>query len=362
MQNAPLKACEIIGATRPKILLPNPFRRRGGRRNRVLCQGLNTAPQIPIPSGETAPTTVWSTRPCWVTSELPDPVPRKGIHLAEEWETHHKKEVRRARSGGVFTGASIGLEVGMLAATMPTILVMAFMRSTMGAQGILIYLVILLVVAVIALIWRAAINQPADPNFVYPVYSDPRYRLRAVGSRRRLESLRTSEIDLESGFEPAIFRITFAVEPKYSAGRKTCALFVVGLIVVVMTEVMFGTVPQGAGYITLLAALCFARFSRALIWPTYLRIVPGRMDVLQYGFLGRGRPRVRSYDLRTSRLYIHINSSLAVFATDSNDGELLPAVSTGWFQNDPVEFERTLLTAALTDLPSPPLPDVELIG
>lgn len=362
MPNAPLKAWEIIGAAGLKILSLSLFRWRRRRRNRVLCRGLNTAPQIPIPSPETVSSAAWAARPCWVTSALPDPVPTGGVHLAQEWESHHKKEIRRARSGGVFTGASIGTEGLLLALLFSMMAIFAFVGGAVGAWNMLIVIIVGLLLLAITLIWRGSNHRLADPNFVYPVCSDPRYRLRVVGRRRRLELLRQCPIQLGSTFEPEIFRITFAVEPKYHAGRKMILLFLMGLLVVVMAEFIWGIMPRGIEYATIMGPLCFARFARAFIWPTYLRVVPGRLDVLQYRFLGAGPPRVRSYGLRTSRICIHVNNSLAVFPPDATDGELFPAVSMGWFQKDPIDFERTLLTAALTDLPSPPLPDDELIG
>ncbi len=59
---------------------------------------------------------------------------------------------------------------------------------------------------------------------------------------------------------------------------------------------------------------------------------------------------------------MEIHGPLIIFPPGSDDGELFPAASSQWMESEPLIFERTILAAAFSDSPSPPLPDDELLG
>jgi hypothetical protein len=96
----------------------------------------------------------------------------------------------------------------------------------------------------------------------------------------------------------------------------------------------------------------------ALMWPTYFRVVPGRLDVLAYGPLGHGPPRMNSIDLRASRVLVDTNRDWIVVEPEGQ-GPVGLELAGVWNR---MEFARSVLEAARCRTPSPPLPEGELVG
>lgn len=119
-----------------------------------------------------------------------------------------------------------------------------------------------------------------------------------------------------------------------------------------------------------------------LIFPVYIRIVPGRLDIFRYGFLGSGKPSVETYDLRSIGLCVDFGSFSVALEPARTPGEPIPefvaanrwphakthpeghapdyftlALSPGRLENC-----QRLIQAARTDEPTPDLPDDELLG
>ena len=96
-------------------------------------------------------------------------------------------------------------------------------------------------------------------------------------------------------------------------------------------------------------------------WPTYLRISPGRLDVVRYQFLGAGKPRVRTIDLRTARVLVQLRSqSVVVQPSDAAEQPLVVQINQWGASN--VELARALFEAARWEGDMLQLPDDALLG
>lgn len=351
MLNAVREQTESIGAKAPKILLQPTRKPPADAPDGYAATPVSNAPTQPF---QAAPATI---------HEPPDPVPEELVHAVTDWEEHLQGEIRRAHLWSFFTGASITTEACILGGTILfSLLFSALKVAGLTGRDTAIVGLGLLVLTLGVLVASAARDRvrPA-PRPKFPAVSDPAARVRVVAKTKLLERLLSRPIDASSGFEPSIFRITFAVEPRYRSTLKVVTLVGVCMAGIILLEELLagqGVIAATPAYL----GIVIGRFSRAFIWPTYLRVSPGRLDVLQYAFLGIGRPRVRTYDLRTSRVALHVHGHLAVFPRNADTGELFPTASNPLFDAEPMAFERTILRAALTTAPAAPLPDDRLTG
>jgi hypothetical protein len=234
--------------------------------------------------------------------------------------------------------------------------------------------------------------------------TDTRYRLRAViPQNRRTQrlskwALRATGLEqdhypasaeelapITGGFEPIILRPWLGVR-RDRAYWRTVWLVGTGVVVAIIALGVF----RGSlllmlnsvrlwGYmaIVLIVAFGLAEF----LFPVYLRLAPGRLDIFRYGLLGLGRPAVTTFDLRRAGLCVNFGSSMAAVEPAREPGTPLPALvlSKKWphFQEHPsghipeylcvalcpgrTEFCQRLIQAARTDEPTPPLPDDRLL-
>jgi hypothetical protein len=113
------------------------------------------------------------------------------------------------------------------------------------------------------------------------------------------------------------------------------------------------------GGLGLWASAGLAALPLAFLWPTYLRVSPGRLDVMRYGLLGMGGPRVTTFDLRTARVVIHLDSRrIQVSPVDGT-----PAViNLGMVSPRRYELARAVLEAARWRGEVTPLPGDALVG
>ncbi len=88
-----------------------------------------------------------------------------------------------------------------------------------------------------------------------------------------------------------------------------------------------------------------------------MRVVPGRLDVLQYAPFRSGAVRIEKYDLKRSRVFVDLK--LSVVAIDSADRKL--QFSTALISGGRRLAYMILLAAISTHEPGP-LPDDELLG
>ena len=230
--------------------------------------------------------------------------------------------------------------------------------------------------------------------------TDTRYRVRAVIPRHRRtprlgrwamlatgaepETMPEDPAELDAvrgGFEPIIVRPWLGA-PRSRAYRNVSILAgcaVAGAIVVwVITTgsaiAQFGTLRMwGWMGLIVLGAVGTAEFC----FPAYLRLSPGRLDLFEYPFLGAGKPRVTTHDLRTAGICVDFGSATLAIEPPRPPGEPAAPLRLGrkWphFQEHAPEamptyysvalcpgrtaFCQRLIQAARTEEPTPPLED-----
>jgi hypothetical protein len=136
-----------------------------------------------------------------------------------------------------------------------------------------------------------------------PKKSDLSKRVRIVGPARVLYAARPRPGD---EFEPQVFLVPFALPDRRTLAIIAYVLLSAALMVVVVIFQRFGLLPKNPGPWNFWAAMGVASLPLALAWPTYLRVAPGRLDVLRYPFLGSGAPTITKLDLRSSRVVVNI--------------------------------------------------------
>ena len=237
--------------------------------------------------------------------------------------------------------------------------------------------------------------------------TDPRYRLRLVAPRSLdrkgvapwLRPSVTDDADPDErelayhagGFEPIVLRAWFCVR----RGRAYALTLAIALLLCV-AGVVLATRLLGASLMFWLdAGMSFALFGVLIVvlfgawllteavWPVYLRLASGRLDIFRYPLIGRGRPKVSTFDLRRVGLCAHLGVwSVAIEPARPFEGEGPPEMgrSSTWPYNKirlpehrpetlslgllprRREFVCRLFQAARTDEPTPPLPEFELTG
>jgi hypothetical protein len=230
--------------------------------------------------------------------------------------------------------------------------------------------------------------------------SDSRYRVRAVIPNKRRDGRvmqwaqhaaqgaigdgeMVSEDELamvRGGFEPMVVRPWFGIKRDRKYWWTFVVMFlVVGLSAVYMLGLLFGgagsvfSTVGFMGYALIGLAAVGGALGAELIWPVYVRLVPGQLDFFRYGFLGSGEPVVESIDLRTVGVCVDFGGYMISLEPARAVGEPLPALVMGkrWpygktFPEDyqPIyfsatlvrnrrEFAQRLVQAARTDEPTP---------
>ncbi|MCA9303230.1 MAG: hypothetical protein KC996_03820 [Phycisphaerales bacterium] len=265
---------------------------------------------------------------------------------------------------------------------------------------------------ILGIIAMARVRGGNNPGTSLKAATDSRYRIRAIIPKRRqnqgfrqwaevtlhvkpkepeeIQQLDVDDLDAErGGFEPIIVRPWFGIErrKRFWYATLVCGLIGVSILLFLMQFVFGGwsAMMKSGGFMTY-AAFGFAMVSGAigaeLIYPVYIRIVPGRLDIFRYGFLGSGKPEVQTYDLRTIGLCVDFGTFTVALERPRPPGEPLPefVASKRWpyakihpdghtpdyftlaLSPGRMEHCQKLIQAARTTEPTPDLPDDELLG
>lgn len=234
--------------------------------------------------------------------------------------------------------------------------------------------------------------------------TDTRYRLRAViPQNRRTQRLSTWAMlatgleqdqypasadelaPITGGFEPIIIRPWLGVRRDQSYWRTVWLAgtgVVLGIIVFALIRGSLLPLLDSFRLWGYMALILIAGFGLAeFLFPVYLRLAPGRLDIFRYGVLGLGRPTVTTFDLRRVGLCVNFGASMAAIEPPREPGTPLPplVLSRKWphFQEHALgqtpeylcvalcpgrtEFCQRLIQAARTDEPTPPLPEDRLL-
>jgi hypothetical protein len=120
-------------------------------------------------------------------------------------------------------------------------------------------------------------------------------------------------------FEPVIVRVVVASKPSRAFVWTWVVSGVLSLVgVVAMFKYGLSGLGPGASPLTSFMYFYFAFGASAgsliatFVFPTYLRIAPGRLDVFRFPAMGRGRPEVSTFDLRRLKVTVMLGSSSIV--------------------------------------------------
>ena len=117
---------------------------------------------------------------------------------------------------------------------------------------------------------------------------------------------------------------------------------------------------SGGAFFTLwsggILAVCFAVW----LWPTYFRIVPGRLDVMRFNNLLNRPVAIEHYNLRTAKVLVDLRRGVIFVDEESGRTGEFPIV---WMRRRTRErLAYHLLLAALSSYEAPELPDDKLLG
>lgn len=187
-------------------------------------------------------------------------------------------------------------------------------------------------------------------------YPDPSVRVACTGAPFELARVHADGPIVDAAFEPVV-----AYAP--AAGS-------LGRLGVVSAVVMTGVIGVPIGLLSyalhqsvsaVLPSVIFAALLSGKlvghVWPSYIRVTPGRLDVLICTFLGRRIVRCRSYDLRTRAVLVDMSQNCVFLATKDATTEVLLHGTA-----EPVTIARAVLAGAISTAPTPALPKDTLLG
>lgn len=289
----------------------------------------------------------------------------------------------------------LGLKVGWIVVTKVSSVLAPSVLAGINARrlGLLIALggvVVAIVVAIVFFTRRG--NKTVSSSL--PEITNPAFRLRLIGKEEHAKAI-ADALTPDANFEPVIVRLWYGHARESEKPNKHgfpqffhqggvspqiwtfSALLAVGAMVIAswvsnwrLIKFDVWTMWAGMGLITLIATW---------IKPSYLRIAPGRLDVMEFGSFGLGTVKCDTYDLRKARIAINLPVGVARIEDVVERGgeqharvEKMPTlhIRPAMLSNDSTKYLShradpvwiALLNAARTDVPTPPLPDDELLG
>ncbi|MGV6814949.1 MAG: hypothetical protein ACWA5W_08080 [Phycisphaerales bacterium] len=318
-----------------------------------------------------------------------------------------------SKPGIEFVGAgSAGMAIGLLGtqafASLFIVPVISFfvLRNWIGTAPWLAGVIAGVITAVVVFVGIILLMQINKTNrkqgSFFANESDSRYRVRVVIPARRSNSrlqrwaqLATegglgdvemvSEDELmmiRGGFEPIIVHPWFGLKRTKTYWWTVAALSIVlgAIILYALTFLLggWGGLLRSVGFMGY-ALSGLMLFGGALIaetlWPAYIRLVPGQLDIFRFGFLGLGEPEVESFDLHKVGICVDFGGYLVALEPERPVGEPLPSLvqSKRWphAQTFPDGFKpvyfavsllpsrrlfaQRLIQAARTNEPTPPV-------
>jgi hypothetical protein len=212
-------------------------------------------------------------------------------------------------------------------------------------------------------------------------------RIRVVGPEKWVRAVLAS-ITKDAAFEPVIQRLVlghaYEVAPNKSVnwftGTKPPAQWSSDLGWS-WQAMLIGVAVAGGLYVALWAAMgTWQRLDIFLIWallgaavaavslakPAFVRIAPGVLDIQESGWLGIGPLKTTRYDLRRARIYIDLKQGVARIednARSTRRAVCIRPAALAW-PRSPAWWAcwKAVLEGAVTDTPTPVLPEDELLG
>ena len=157
-------------------------------------------------------------------------------------------------------------------------------------------------------------------------------------------------------FEPRLFNVSHLFR---GSMRRRISTWIVGLgFFLALYWTMYTTIgiPSISGQILGYATLAFIIVADGWVFPVYLRIVPGRLDILRFRFLGSKAYKTESFDLTKARVIVDADKE--VVGVTEDDREVNITYETIWHKRFVPYY--ILLAAISTHTPGP-LPADQLL-
>lgn len=232
--------------------------------------------------------------------------------------------------------------------------------------GLVIALLVPALLAMLVLVFQRA-SRRADREWNSRGHIDPGARVLVHTARWDPGTLERELEATRHGFDPEIAHVPLAAGFDRAGIRLAWLGGIAGLLAGLGIEFILPWGPEFAsaifwsiGGLTILGAVVLPEF----VFPTYLRILPGRLDVVRGALIGERVWIVHSYDLRKRRLKIANNAVLFVPDAAPPKGEPLRvevAVSLA-ITHRRRALELAILKAATTAAPTPDVPHDRLLG
>ncbi len=187
-------------------------------------------------------------------------------------------------------------------------------------------------------------------------HRNPDRRVRCVGPARSIACVLTIGPIEDRLFEPRSF---FAMGAASSHWRRA-AVQLLGGVSIAVGLVLAGRVFRPgvvAAYFVGLVALGGAIVAGGVVFPTYLRVLPGRIDIMECGFLGLRIISVRRISLRSDVVTVDVSRHVIQVGAGKKARQIaFGAIVDRW------AFAHAVLMAAVSTHTPPPLPDDALAG
>lgn len=198
----------------------------------------------------------------------------------------------------VFTYGIGGAVFGVFAFTRMVVKSIGLPTVTIGIVWGLLGLIGLWLLGRFVVAWYR-LNRAMPPNWIR---SDDRYRVRAFAPcERRDVLLRLGPIE-DTPFEPQEFSGFFCMRP---SGVMVITWILISLIVGILTLLLMPS-PGAFMIFALYGAFAAGGLAVEFFWPTTIRIVPGRLDLVRRCMLRPERAYRRSFALRTARVIVDL--------------------------------------------------------
>lgn len=187
--------------------------------------------------------------------------------------------------------------------------------------------------------------------------SDETFRLRLMATRNQANAIGPLRSD---AFEPFISPIYFAL--RGPPGVVVTIWIIASLAIGTgwhFAKEHIGYVGGPPQFYEIWACFGIAASPFAFLWPTYVRVSPGRLDLFQYGSLGSGKPRVRTFDLRTHKVLLNLAGKTLVLTHQHGPAA---QIDLGLWSPKPLELARAIFEAARWTHERPAIPNDELVG
>lgn len=271
----------------------------------------------------------------------------RSVHLAHEGSDLVRD--RGSALGGLVVGYGLAGLIGAL---------FLFTRLVIHALGlsqvtlIAAWVILGLAIAVWGtwLLVRLLRANAADPPPGGLLRSDDRYRVRCIGRPDRLAELARLGPICDTPFEPQEFFGFFVLPPRPAM-----------VVVWVVASLLIGTaafllpfgIPAGASVLVIYGAFAAGGLAVILVWPTVIRVVPGRVDCIRWLVFTPHRPERRAFTLRSSRLFVDLRRWTALIEGPSRQTSISLWL---WPVRGRVELAHALLMGAVSTARPAPLP------